>query len=152
MEMDRQKVTELIVEHLRARHNVRVGDVSVTLRKYGGTGGEAPSLIAFVRLNTWRPDLLLRGSLIERGTREHVRNELGLRIGYVFWRIASSVATPAEATQRFPARASPGRVKALEDAAAAAGAAPPVDAPVTDWADAEHTLPMEYPGARAPQD
>lgn len=144
-EISRQHVLDLIGTMLAERHRLPRSEASVSVRRYGGGDGDAetPAIIAFVRLNAWRPDVLLRSPQIERQLRQAVHRASGIRIGYVFWRVSSSVATPADLTERVPVRAAAPRVAHLQQAAQQAGALPPADAPVTDWTDLAEDLPNE---------
>ncbi len=139
----RQQVLALINSLLADQHRLPSGEASVSVRRYGGGDDETPAMIALVRLNTWRPDILLRSAQIERQLRLAVHRAIGVRIGYVFWRVASNVTTPADVNERIPVRAAAPRLAQLQQTAQQAGAMPPDNAPVTDWADLADTLPME---------
>lgn len=131
---DRECLTEAIAAVL-ARHGVPRGSASVSLRSYGGAGTAQPALLVFVRLNTWQPETLLAGPLIERRVRDTLYKALRVRIGYVFWRVGSDVQTPHDAAERHPVRPAPARLARLARDAEAAGAMPRIDAPLTDWSD-----------------
>jgi hypothetical protein len=60
---------------------------------------------------------------------------LRVRIGYLFWRVGSDVPTPNDAAERLHVRPAPERLAQLARQAESAGALPPVDAPLTDWAE-----------------
>ncbi len=141
--ISRDHITDLIVGVLARRHGLSTNEVSVSVRRFGTGAEEMPALIAFVRLDAWRPEVLLRGPAIEREIRARILEATGVRVGYVFWRVASTVVAPTDPPGAPPVRVSARRVDALSRAAQAAGATPPADAPVTDWADVEHTLPLE---------
>ncbi len=143
-EISRQHVVDLIGTLLSDQHRLPQGEASVSVRRYGGGDGQATAMIAFVRLNAWRPDVLLQSARIERQLRQAVHRLTGIRIGYVFWRVSSSVVTPADVGERLPVRAAAPRVAHLQQVARQAGALSPVDAPVTDWTDLAETLPMEH--------
>jgi hypothetical protein len=131
---DRRRLIDAIVAVLDS-HGVPRGSASVNLRSYGGAATDLPALLVFVRLNTWNPDALLAGKLIERRVRDTLYKTLQVRIGYLFWRIGSDVRTPADAGERFQVRSAPERRVALAREAEAAGAMPRADTPLTDWAD-----------------
>lgn len=131
---DRRHLIDAIVAVL-ARHGVPKGSASVSLRSYGGADTPHPALLVFVRLNTWQPETLLASSLIERRVRDTLHKALGVRIGYLFWRVGSDVPTPNDAAERLHVRPAPERLAELAREAEAAGAMPRVNAPLTDWGD-----------------
>ncbi|HEY2928481.1 hypothetical protein [Piscinibacter sp.] len=118
-----------------AQHDLPPGSASVSVRSYGGSAGDVPALLVFVRLNVWKPDVLLGSKIIEKRVRDTLYKAMKVRIGYVFWRIGSDVETPYDHTERFHVRAAAPRLEALSREAEAAGATPPADAPLTDWSD-----------------
>lgn len=130
----RQPLIDAITAVL-ALHGLPSGSASISLRSYGGSDGEVPALIVFVRLNAWKPDVLLHGKIIEKRLRDTLYKALKVRIGYLYWRIGADVETPFDQTERFHVRAAAERLEALGRQAQAAGAVPPADAPVTDWSD-----------------
>src|SRR5690606_11384126 len=109
---------------LLALHGLPAGSAEVSLRSYGGSDGDTPALIVFIRLNAWKPDALLGGKVIEKRLRDTLYKTMKVRIGYVYWRIGTDVETPFDHTERFHVRASAGRLQALERNAMAAGATP----------------------------
>jgi hypothetical protein len=111
------------------------GSASVSLRSYGGADSAQPALLVFVRLNSWLPEVLLAGPLIERRVRDTLYKALRVRIGYLFWRVGSDVQTPHDAAERVHVRPAPERLQQLAREAEAAGAFPRADAPLTDWSD-----------------
>jgi hypothetical protein len=133
---NRQPLIDAITAVL-ALHDLPPGAASVSLRSYGGSDGDMPALIVFVRLNAWKPDVLLNGKIIEKRLRDTLYKALKVRVGYVYWRVGSDVETPFDHTERFHVRTPARRVEALGREAQAAGAVPPPDAPVTDWSDVD---------------
>jgi hypothetical protein len=131
---DRERLIEAIAAVL-ARHGIPKGSASVSLRSYGGADTAQPALLVFVRLNTWQPEALLAGPLIERRVRDTLYKALRVRIGYLFWRVGSDVPTPHDAAERFHARPATERLAQLARDAESAGALPRADAPLTDWSD-----------------
>lgn len=131
---DRDCLTEAIVAVL-ARNGVPRGTASVSLRSYGGSDGARPALLVFVRLNTWQPETLLAGPLIERRVRDTLYKALQVRIGYLFWRVGSDVVTPHDAAERVHVRPAPERLAQLAREAETAGALPRGDTPLTDWGE-----------------
>jgi len=130
---NRQSLIDAISAVL-ASNDVPPGIASIGVRSYAGTSGGVPALIVFVRLNAWRPDVLLRSKIIEKRVRDTLYKAMKVRVGYVYWRIASDVETPHDAVERFHVRAA-NRIEALSREADAAGATPGTDAPLTDWSD-----------------
>ena len=68
-----------------------------------------------MRLNTWQPEALLAGPLIERRVRDTLYKALHVRIGYLFWRVGSDVQTPHDAAERIPLRPAPERLAQLAE-------------------------------------
>lgn len=136
----RQPLIEAVTAVL-AQHGLPPGSASVSLRSYGSGGGELPALIAFVRLNVWKPEVLLGSKVIEKRVRDTLYKTMKVRIGYVFWRIGSDVVTPHDHTERFHVRAAGHRLEALSREAEAVGATPSADAPLTNWADIDEAPP-----------
>jgi hypothetical protein len=136
----RQPLVDAITAIL-AQHDLPPGCATVSLRSYGGAGAHVPALIVFVRLNEWKPDVLLHSKIIEKRVRDALFKAMRVRIGYLFWRVGSDVDTPFDHIERFHVRAAAARLQALNDEAQAAGAMPPTDAPLTDWSDIEDTPP-----------
>jgi hypothetical protein len=131
----RQPLIDAITAAL-AQHGLPLGSANVSLRSYGGgSGGDMPALIVFVRLNVWKPEVLLCSKVIEKRVRDTLYRAMKVRIGYVYWRIGSDVLTPHDHTERFHVRATGQRLEALSREAEAAGATAPMDAPLTDWTD-----------------
>lgn len=128
----RQALIDAIAAVL-ASHDLPPGSATVNVRSYGG--GDVPAMIVFVRLNVWKPEVLLRSKVIEKRVRDTLLKAMQVRIGYVFWRIGSDVETPHDVGERFHVRTSAPRLAALTREAESAGATPPRDAPVTDWVD-----------------
>jgi hypothetical protein len=130
---NRQALIEAITAVL-ASNDLPPGSASVSVRSYAGKDGGVPALIVFVRLDAWRPDVLLRGKIIEKRVRDTLYKAMKVRVGYVYWRIGSDVETPHDPAERFHVRAA-SRIEALNREADAAGATPGTDAPLTDWSD-----------------
>lgn len=131
---NRQALIDAITA-LLALHGLPAGSAEVSLRSYGGSEGDTPAMIVFVRLNEWKPDALLGGKVIEKRLRDTLYKAMKVRIGYVYWRIGADVETPFDHTERFHVRTPADRMKALGRDAMAAGAMPAPQAPITDWAD-----------------
>lgn len=136
----RQQLVDAITAVL-ATHDLPRGAATVSLRSYGGASADVPALMVFVRLNVWKPEVLLRSKIIEKRVRDALYKAMKVRIGYLFWRIGSDVETPLDHTERFHVRAAGARLQALNEEAQAVGAMPPVDAPLTDWSDIEEAPP-----------
>ncbi len=131
---DRERLIDAIA-YILARHGIARGSASITLRSYGGADTDRPALLVFVRLNTWNPEALLAGNIIERRVRDTLLKALQVRIGYMFWRIGSDVQTPSDPCERLHVRPAPERLEVLAREAEAVGALPRADAPLTDWSD-----------------
>jgi hypothetical protein len=124
-----------------AQHGLPPGSASVSLRSYGSGGGDLPALIVFVRLNIWKPEVLLGSKVIEKRVRDTLFKAMKVRIGYVYWRVGSDVVTPHDHTERFHVRAAGPRLEALSREAEAAGATAQADTPLTNWADIDEVPP-----------
>jgi hypothetical protein len=131
---DRERLIDAIGAVL-AQEGLPRDSANVSVRSYSGVDADIPALLVFVRLNHWLPEVLLRGKIIEKRVRDTLYKTLRVRIGYLFWRIGSDVETPHDPSERFHVRTAPGRLGPLVNEAEAAGAAPPLNAPLTDWSD-----------------
>jgi len=146
MDMNRQGILDAIEQVLRAE-GLESNDFHLGVRSFGGSS--VPAVLAFVRLSTWQPQTLLRGKLIEQHIRDEVRRQLGVRVGYVYWRIGSDVMTPFDDEDRHVLHTSPQRLTQLQEQARAQGAAWPGDAPVTNWTELD--APTEVDDMDAPR-
>lgn len=134
MEINRQGILDTIEQALRDE-GLSPQDFQLGVRSFGG--GSVPAVLAFIRLSSWQPQTLLRGKQIERRIRLSVLQALGVRVGYVYWRIGSDVDTPFDEEDRYALQPSAQRLQELNQQARAQGAQWPSHAPVTNWAELE---------------